>query len=312
VSRDFSDFPSLLKSLLYLLRIPIGYLHALVLILIIRPNTVLAFGSFITSIVVPVAAVLKFTGCKIFLHEQTVHFSLSSKVGDIFSDRTFLSFPRRMYANIKSSKGKYFFVGNLLRKEIFSVERVNLNTVYGFNDRNPVVFVAGGKQGSLIVSQKVLETAEKSRGVNFIVQAGENSISIFEGRTLPNLKAFKSFGSTDMLRNVANSDLIISRAGANTVHEVIYLGKRAIFIPLKGSRGNEQYKNALFAKATIGAEVIEQDQIDRLGTTTEEVLASQARLDGIDTPGSSRGVKNIQSKYRSALENFIFLCNLEK
>jgi UDP-N-acetylglucosamine--N-acetylmuramyl-(pentapeptide) pyrophosphoryl-undecaprenol N-acetylglucosamine transferase len=51
-----------------------------------------------------------------------------------------------------------------------------------------------------------------------------------------------------MAQNLANADLVVGRAGINTVTELIYLHKPAFLIPLPFSQKNEQLKNALFLK----------------------------------------------------------------
>ena len=58
------------------------------------------------------------------------------------------------------------------------------------------------------------------------------------------------------------AEIVISRAGAGTVCELMALGKRSIFIPLKIAQKNEQYHNAMEAKKYLGSLVIKEDELD--------------------------------------------------
>ena len=57
------------------------------------------------------------------------------------------------------------------------------------------------------------------------------------------------------------ADIVISRAGAGTVCELMALRKRSIFIPLKIAQKNEQYFNALEAQKEFGSLVIQEDEL---------------------------------------------------
>jgi len=70
-----------------------------------------------------------------------------------------------------------------------------------------------------------------------------------------------TFINQEMIDLFKLSKVIISRAGAGTVCELMALGKKSIFIPLKIAQKNEQYHNAMAAKKELGSVVIEEDQL---------------------------------------------------
>ena len=59
------------------------------------------------------------------------------------------------------------------------------------------------------------------------------------------------------------SDVVVSRAGAGTVMELISMGKRSIFIPLKIAQKNEQFYNAMEAKDKLGSNIILEDDFKK-------------------------------------------------
>ena len=58
------------------------------------------------------------------------------------------------------------------------------------------------------------------------------------------------------------SSIVISRAGAGTVSELLALEKPSLFIPLKIAQKNEQLYNAIEAKKKCGSEIIEEDHLN--------------------------------------------------
>ena len=71
------------------------------------------------------------------------------------------------------------------------------------------------------------------------------------------------FGFTNSLVDVIKvSDVIVSRAGAGTVMELISMGKKSIFVPLKIAQKNEQFHNASEAKDVLGSEIILEDDFN--------------------------------------------------
>ena len=77
------------------------------------------------------------------------------------------------------------------------------------------------------------------------------------------------------------ADVVISRAGAGTVYELIMLKKRSIFVPLKIAQKNEQYHNAAQAKELLGSIIVNEDDVDQadwIGLIKQ--IDSQKRLEG--------------------------------
>ena len=64
------------------------------------------------------------------------------------------------------------------------------------------------------------------------------------------------------------STIIISRAGAGTVCEIMALKKRSIFIPLKIAQKNEQFHNAKEAEAQLGSLIWEEDSLENLNVVS--------------------------------------------
>ena len=77
----------------------------------------------------------------------------------------------------------------------------------------------------------------------------------------------KFLTAEEVLNNLLQADLVISRSGINTVTELLYLGKPSLLIPLPYGQHNEQLSNAQFVQKIGLAEVVAQ-----LETTSEQLL----------------------------------------
>ena len=76
--------------------------------------------------------------------------------------------------------------------------------------------------------------------------------------------------------------IVLSRAGAGTVCELMALGKRSIFVPLAIAQKNEQYHNALAARERLGSRIVEEEDFSSqdLGDLLESFEAESGQSEG--------------------------------
>ena len=122
------------------------------------------------------------------------------------------------------------------------------------------VLVLGGSQGSHAINRAVVEALDHlktSAQMAFIHQTGEKDASwvarAYESR---GIKAKVESFFTDMAEPYGSADLVICRAGATTVSELMALGKPAIFIPFPFAANNHQELNARYVAEAGGAEIV--------------------------------------------------------
>lgn len=130
-------------------------------------------------------------------------------------------------------------------------------------DARPVLLVMGGSMGALFLNQAAAAIA--SRLPQWQV------INIY-GRTPVETSANNYFGLpfTDTIEDYfARADVVLCRAGANTLFELAALGKRVVAVPLpRGTSRGDQVQNAAYFAMRYGFDVIEQSE------ATAERLAS--------------------------------------
>jgi len=225
-----------------------GILQSFYLFLTKLRNTDIVFstGGFVS---VPAAIAGRLLGKKVYLHEQTSRLGLANKIISMFAHKVFVSFE-----STKSLIKKECIVSGLpIRESLTNMTETIVTT-------KPLLFVTGGGNGSALINS-LIDSYKHELLEKFVIyhQVGKKFLNDYNES-----EDYKVFGFiNDELPAILNSaSLIISRAGAGTVCEMMYLGKKTIFIPLKIAQQNEQYHNAMAAKKNGNALVVTEDELD--------------------------------------------------
>lgn len=198
-----------------------------------KDDIVVLLGGF-ASFSAGVVAVIKRN--PIFIHEQNSVMGLSNKIFSIFAKKIFLSF-ENSFINKKA-----IFVGNPVRS-VFK----NLNPKPSPEKR---ILLTGGSQGSRFLNNLFIPIAKEliNDGFSIIHQTGEKLydevISSYNnyGISYDNIIVKKYID--DMSEAIKWADLVISRAGAGSIYEIMYSKRYGIFIPFAGAADNHQEINA--------------------------------------------------------------------
>ncbi|MBK24217.1 MAG: UDP-N-acetylglucosamine--N-acetylmuramyl-(pentapeptide) pyrophosphoryl-undecaprenol N-acetylglucosamine transferase [Halobacteriovorax sp.] len=231
-----------------------------------KKTLVFSTGGFVT---VPVVLAAWLLGRRIYIHEQTTQVGLANKIASKFASKVFVSFEDSLKY---FPKEKTLVSGYPLRAELFdpSKKPIQYEGMTINESTKPLLFITGGGNGSKLVNDLIKENLEDLQKKYFIVhQVGKAFIDEYK-----NLKSEKyypvAFVGSEMTDLYKWADIIISRAGAGTVCELIALNKRSIFIPLKIAQKNEQFHNAKEAESKIGSLVITEDELEK--TNIDEIL----------------------------------------
>jgi len=250
-----------------LTKMPVGFWQSYRILRSFRPNVVVGFGGYLS---VPVVFAAYLLNIPVVLHEQTLEAGFANKVLARFAksiciswESSFSFFPTR----------KTVLTGNPIRKEILDEKEYTPE-----KNKLPLIYITGGSLGShrinLLIEKNIAKILNSARVTH---QTGDaKKFNDYE-----RLLSLKSELSNDLRSNyqlhkflephmfgkvIRNSNLVIARSGINTVCEIIYLGRPALFIPLSFAQRNEQKKNALLAKDLGIAEVFDE------GKSSEEFL----------------------------------------
>ena len=156
---------------------------------------------------------------------------------------------------------KAFLTGSPIRKELTEGDRDRGLKFTGFNGNKPILMVIGGSQGAQSINETLRESLPKLQSVFDVVHlCGKDKVD----NMMLDVDGYKQYEYIkDELKDIfAIADIVISRAGANAICEILELKKPNVLIPLSaGSRG-DQVLNAESFEASGFSEVIKEDALD--------------------------------------------------
>ena len=223
----------------------IGFLQSFFVILILKPKIVISFGSYASFFPMLSCILLKpFYRIDIYIHEQNSVLGRTNKFFINFVNKLFLNFDTKSSLNQKYHH-KTFIVGSPERNKVNN----KLNKIKK-NNKKFTIFIFGGSQGSQYITDfsiKLIKKINKENIINakFIMQCPKNMKKIIsdELNTIdPTIIIKEYYHNIEEILN--NSSVVISRAGAGSINDIINFKLPSILIPLPTAKDNHQFHNA--------------------------------------------------------------------
>ena len=242
-----------------------------------KPDAIIGFGNYISVPVIIAGILLR---KKIYLQEQNVNIGSANKMFYKIAKMTFLAFDKT-YDDIPiKSQNRFKVTGNPLRKEIDGLRYATEREKLGIKPGEKVLLITGGSLGAQEINNIVMKYWEKF--------CADKNLRIFwaTGNNFEQLKKVKKTKKendriepyfNDMLNVMAAADLIVCRAGALTISEIIELEKPAIIIPY-GSVKVGQYENAKVLTDYDTAYVFTRDELDEAMKKVFEIIRNDEKL----------------------------------
>lgn len=220
-----------------------------------KPDVVLGIGGYVTY---PVLSVAKSLHIKTFIHEQNAIPGKTNKMISKYADIIGISF---------KESAKYFpnknvlYTGNPTGIRALNTPKITKSSL-GLNDDKPLVVVVCGSLGSETVNNAMkgyLKTLE-NKDYQVVYITGKNLYEEFIKIKYPkNVKVLPYLDNlTGLLKE---TDVLVARAGASTIAEVLSLKVPTIFIPSPYVANNHQYYNAVSLKNDTLALMLEEKDL---------------------------------------------------
>ena len=231
-----------------------GYFQAKKLLKKLKPNIVFSKGGFVS---VPVVMAAK--KCKIpcIIHESDITPGLANKLAIPSATKVCANFPETLNY---LPKEKAVLTGSPIRKELFTGNKIKGLDFCGFTANKPVLLVIGGSTGAAAVNNAIrdlLPTLLQRFQIIHLCGKGKTDAS-FDGR-----EGYVQFEyiNKELKDLFAASDIIVSRAGANAICELLALKKPNILIPLSAaaSRGDQILNAESFERQGFSYVLKEED-----------------------------------------------------
>ena len=220
----------------------------------IKPDVIFSKGGFVS---VPVCIAGSLLKIPIIAHESDYSMGLANKL--IYKKCTKMCFSFKNISEKYKEKGLY--TGSPINDSLFKGNKQETLKSFNFDESKKTILITGGSLGSQKINQTIFDSIkELSDKYNIIHIVGKNNLN-------KKIK-YQNYKQIEFSKNINNlyacSDLVISRAGSNTIFELLSLKKLMILIPLpKDNSRGDQIENANYFKENNYARVIYQEDLNK-------------------------------------------------
>lgn len=248
-------------------RVVKGLGEAKKLVKILKPDVIFSKGGFVS---VPVVMAGKRRHVPTIIHESDMTPGLANKLSIPSATKVCCNFPETLE---HLPAGKAVLTGSPIRQELLSGDRFRAREFLGFQSDKPVILIIGGSLGSVAVNDAVRSVLpELLKTYQVVHLCGRGKID----ESLKGLEGYAQFEyiKEELKDLFALTDIVISRAGANAICELLALHKPNLLIPLSASASRgDQILNARSFERQGFSVVLEEEELDK-----DILLASINRL----------------------------------
>ena len=292
------------RNLLFPVKLFVSVVQSVIINMGFRPKVAIGSGGYAAGPAIFGASVM---GAKIILLEQNSYPGITTRLLERYADEVHISFEdSRKY--LKREKIIYT-TGNPVRKNLGSVQKEKALQKFGLNADKKTLLILGGSLGAASINKAMAENVKEleAEGIQIIWQAGKYYYDEYKQFNTENIKVFEFID--DMNSAYSACDLLLARAGATTIAEVLVLGIPSVLVPSPNVAENHQYYNAKSLADKNAAVLIEDEKISReLFTTVTTLVLSQEKLAGLKSnalklakPDAAKVIAERAIKYMEAV-----------
>ena len=295
---------NLIKLFISLFIIIFSIIKSLIFLTFNRPSLIFGMGGYSSFPICAAASILRI---KFIIYENYMIIGKANKFLLPFADKVFVSYKELEGISV-DYKNKVLEIGNLIREEIFS-KKTPKDQFYEANELK--ILVLGGSQAAKIFADILPKIFEKLNDSKIIIKVYQqcleeqnDKLSIF----YKNAKIdFEIFNFTDQIVNYyTKANLVITRAGASVLGELINFNIPFISIPLPSSADNHQLKNAEFYhRKGYGFLLEEKDVEHKLYDLIKSIFNDKFKINKILTNQKQISDKDIFKNLNIQLEKII-------
>ena len=200
-------------------------------------------------------------------------------------------------------KEKILLTGNPVRENVLKIEgkRQEAFSFFRLNPDKKTILVVGGSQGARSINRSILAGLSEIRqaDVQVVWQTGklfydeaQNAVS---SAGMENVRVFDFISQMDFA--YAAADLIVSRAGASTVSEILLVGKPSVMVPLPTAAEDHQTKNIeAMVRKNAALMVRDADASAQLVATALATLSNEQLLKSLAANAAAQALPNSAEK----------------
>jgi UDP-N-acetylglucosamine--N-acetylmuramyl-(pentapeptide) pyrophosphoryl-undecaprenol N-acetylglucosamine transferase len=243
-----------------------------------RPDGIVGFGGFTSA---PIVAAGRLLGVPVALHESNRVPGLAVRALGRFAQRVYLPAGIRI-SGIGATATRH--VGLPVRREIARTPQAAARAALGLEANQKVLVVLGGSQGSSALNDWVRAQVRALAGEGVQVYCvtglgkGQDEAVELRSKSGATIRAHFVAFSDRMGELLSAADLVVSRAGAGTLAELIRCETPAILVPFPQAADDHQRANAAFFERQGGGIAVEQAELHRMAAEVRELIFNDGLL----------------------------------
>ena len=241
----------------------------------LKPEVIFSKGGFVSVPVMVAAGQKKIPA---ILHESDMTPGLANRMAMRYAKKICCCFPETL-DHLPAGKG--ILTGTPIREALFQGEKEKGLRYLGFSSEKPVLLIVGGSSGSVRINEAVREClSDLLPDFSVAHLCGKGNLD----QSLAQTAGYRQieYAGKEMADLLAAADLVISRAGANAISELLALRKPHLLIPLSlaASRG-DQIQNAASFEAQGFSMVLKEEDLTRSSLLDAVHTLAQTKEDRI-------------------------------
>ena len=269
-----------------------GFVQSKKILKQLKPDIIFSKGGFVS---VPVVQAAKALHIPVIIHESDMTPGLANRLAIPAASKVCCNFPETIS---HLPEGKAVVTGSPIREELRKGNRLAAMQFCGFTAEKPVLLIIGGSLGSVAVNQAIRGILpELLKTFQVIHLCGKGNLD----ESLNGTSGYVQYEyiKKELADLFALADVVVSRAGANAICELLELRKPNLLIPLSAaaSRGDQILNAASFEKQGFSMVLQEEDLTpDRLLSSILELFQNrQSYIAAMDKSSASDAVNTIIS-----------------
>ena len=263
-----------IENLLFPLRLIVSIIQSLIINMSFKPNVAIGSGGYVAGPGIWAASVM---GAKIILLEQNSYPGVTTRLLEKYADEVHLSFEESKKYLRKEKI--HHLTGNPVRRSLGKMEKAKALKVFDLSAEKKTLLVLGGSLGAKTINHAMAESVKifEQKNIQVIWQTGKNYFEEFRVLNSEQVKVFDFID--DMNAAYSACDLLLARAGATTIAEILNLGVPVILVPSPNVAENHQYLNAKTLSDNGAAILVEDNNlVNELAKSVLETINSESKL----------------------------------
>jgi UDP-N-acetylglucosamine--N-acetylmuramyl-(pentapeptide) pyrophosphoryl-undecaprenol N-acetylglucosamine transferase len=262
------------ENLLFPVKLFVSVIQSLLINISFKPKVAIGSGGYVAGPAIWAASVM---GAKIILIEQNSYPGITTRLLERYATEVHLSF-QESKKYLRKEK-IHQLTGNPVRKNLGRMEKTEALRKIGLTSEKKTLLVLGGSLGARTINETMSGSVKilEENNIQVIWQTGKNYFEQYKVMNSTSVKVYDFI--EDMNAAYSACDLLLARAGATTIAELLNLGIPTILVPSPNVAENHQFYNAKSLSDNSAAILIEDKNLKTdLAENVLETMNSENKL----------------------------------